>query len=81
MKCKQMIDAFLTGNISEAAMLHQQLLPIIKGLFEAPSPAPVKTALQLIGMDVGLVRLPMVPLTEQERTTLAKLLGCNNACL
>lgn len=72
---QQMIDAFLTGNISEAAMLHQQLLPIIKGLFEAPSPAPVKTALQLIGMDVGSVRLPMVPLTEQERTTLAKLLG------
>lgn len=72
---QQMIDAFLTGNISEAATLHQQLLPIIKGLFEAPSPAPVKTALQLIGMDVGSVRLPMVPLTEQERTTLAKLLG------
>jgi 4-hydroxy-tetrahydrodipicolinate synthase len=72
---QQMIHAFLTGNISEAATLHQQLLPIIKGLFEAPSPVPVKTALQLIGMDVGSVRLPMVPLTEQERTTLAKLLG------
>ncbi len=72
---QQMIHAFLTGNINEAATLHQQLLPIIKGLFEAPSPVPVKTALQLIGMDVGSVRLPMVPLTEQERTTLAKLLG------
>ena len=45
---QQMIDAFLTGNLSEAAKLHQQLLPIIKGLFAAPSPAPVKTALQLI---------------------------------
>ena len=72
---QQMIDAFLTGNLSEAAKLHQQLLPIFKGLFAAPNPAPVKTALQLSGMDVGSVRLPMVPLTEQERTVLANLLG------
>ena len=72
---QQMIDTFLTGNLNEAAKLHQQLLPIIKGLFTAPSPVPVKTALQLMGMDVGSVRLPMVPLTEQERTALANLLG------
>lgn len=72
---QQMIDAFFKGNFREAAKQHQQLLPIIKGLFAAPSPAPVKTALQLSGMDVGSVRLPMVPLTEQERTVLANLLG------
>lgn len=72
---QRMIDAFLTGNLKEAAKLHQQLLPIIKGLFAAPSPAPVKTALQLRGLDVGSVRLPMVPLSEQERTALANLLG------
>ena len=72
---QEMIDTFLTGNLNEAAKLHQQLLPIIKGLFTAPSPVPVKTALQLMGMDVGSVRLPMVPLTEQERTALANLLG------
>ena len=42
---QQMIDTFLTGNLNEAAKLHQQLLPIIKGLFTAPSPVPVKTAL------------------------------------
>lgn len=71
---QHMIDAFLTGNLSEAAKLHQKLLPIIKGLFAAPSPAPVKTALQIMGMDVGSVRLPMVPLNEQERATLANLL-------
>jgi 4-hydroxy-tetrahydrodipicolinate synthase len=72
---QQMIDAFLTGNLSEAAKLHQQLLPIFKGLFAAPNPVPVKTALQLSGIDMGSVRLPMVPLTEQERVTLANLLG------
>lgn len=68
-----MVDAFLSGRNEDAAKLHQRLLPIMQGLFAAPSPAPVKTALQLKGLDVGSVRLPMVPLTEQERSAVAKL--------
>lgn len=68
-----MVDAFLSGRHDDAAKLHQRLLPIMQGLFAAPSPAPVKTALQLKGLDVGSVRLPIVPLTEQERSAVAKL--------
>jgi 4-hydroxy-tetrahydrodipicolinate synthase len=34
----------------------------------------VKTALQVKGLDVGGVRLPLVPLTEQERVFLTKTL-------
>ncbi|MEH7882715.1 4-hydroxy-tetrahydrodipicolinate synthase [Bacillus sp. JJ1609] len=68
-----MVDAFLSGRNADAAKLHQRLLPIMQGLFAAPSPGPVKTALQLKGLDVGSVRLPMVPLTEQERSAIAKL--------
>ncbi|MBT2691502.1 4-hydroxy-tetrahydrodipicolinate synthase [Bacillus sp. ISL-55] len=68
-----MVDAYLSGRNADAAKLHQRLLPIMQGLFAAPSPSPVKTALQLKGLDVGSVRLPMVPLTEQERTAVAKL--------
>ena len=68
-----MIDAFVSGRTADAAKLHQQLLPIMQGLFTAPSPGPVKTALQLKGLDVGSVRLPLVPLTEQERTAVANL--------
>jgi len=71
---QQMIQAFFTGNVTEAAKWHQKLLPIMKGLFAAPSPAPVKTALQLKGLNVGSVRLPLVPLTEKERNELAELL-------
>ena len=44
------------------------------GLFEAPNPVPVKTALQMKGLDVGTVRLPLVPLTENERLELSKRL-------
>ncbi|OZI11514.1 4-hydroxy-tetrahydrodipicolinate synthase [Bacillaceae bacterium SAS-127] len=71
---QQMISYFLEGKHQEAAKIHQQLLPVIRGLFAAPSPVPVKTALQLKGMDMGSVRLPLVPLSEAERAALMKLL-------
>jgi 4-hydroxy-tetrahydrodipicolinate synthase len=71
---QEMIQAFLNGENEKAAKMHQDLLPIMQGLFAAPNPVPVKTALQLKGFDVGSVRLPLVPLTEQERNTLSNLL-------
>lgn len=71
---KEMIAAFEAGDHAKAAKFHQKLLPVMKGLFAAPSPAPVKTALQIKGLDVGSVRLPLVPLTEQERNQLMNLL-------
>lgn len=70
-----MIQAFLIGENQTAAKMHQKLLPIMQGLFAAPSPAPVKTALQLKGLDVGSVRLPLVSLTELERKTLTDLIN------
>jgi 4-hydroxy-tetrahydrodipicolinate synthase len=71
---QEMVKSYLAGENEKAAKLHQQLLPIIQGLFSAPSPVPVKTALQVKGMGVGSVRLPLVPLTEQERKELTNLL-------
>ena len=72
---QEMIMHFQTGNTAAAAKMHRQLLPVIRGLFKAPSPVPVKTALQMQGFDVGPVRLPLVPLTEQERIELSSLLS------
>lgn len=71
---KEMVNSFLAGNIEEASKMHQQLLPLMLALFKAPNPVPVKTALQLKGFDVGSVRLPLVPLTEEERKELAEYL-------
>lgn len=71
---QEMITAFENGDVKKAAQLHQQLLPIMKGMFIAPNPVPVKTALQIKGLDVGSVRLPLVPMTAEQRSELAKLL-------
>lgn len=71
---QEMITAFENGERQKAAKLHQKLLPLMNGLFSAPSPTPVKTALQIKGLDVGGVRLPLVPLSESERNFVASLL-------
>src|SRR5690625_5690878 len=48
---QSMIKAFIAGNVQEAAEIHRQLLPIMTGLFKAPSPVPVKAALQMRGIE------------------------------
>lgn len=69
-----MIAKFNNGNVREAAVDHRRLLPVMKALFAAPNPTPVKTALNLKGVPVGGVRLPMVPLNAEELTTLKEVL-------
>jgi 4-hydroxy-tetrahydrodipicolinate synthase len=70
-----LIQAFHNGENKEAARLHRKLLPVMNELFKAPSPAPVKTALQLKGLDVGGVRLPLLPLNQAERAALSACLN------
>ncbi|MGA9287599.1 MAG: 4-hydroxy-tetrahydrodipicolinate synthase [Anaerobacillus sp.] len=72
---QKMIAAYEAGQVKEATAIHHQILPIMNELFKAPSPSPVKTALQLKGMDVGSVRLPMIPLSAEERSLLAAALN------
>src|SRR5699024_10718386 len=71
---QSMVTAFNAGNVQKADEKHRKLLPIMTGLFQAPSPVPVKAALQMKGIEVGGVRLPLVELTESEREKLKKII-------
>jgi 4-hydroxy-tetrahydrodipicolinate synthase len=71
---QEMINSFKNGNVQEAASSHRNLLPIMRALFTAPSPSPVKAALNLNGIQVGGVRLPLVPLSEEETRALQRIL-------
>lgn len=75
---QQMLADFTSDNIKQAASQHRKLLPIMNALFAAPNPVPVKTALQLTGIQTGKVRLPMIPLNEEETITLRQLLQAGN---
>ena len=73
LEMKEMIDSFESNDTKRAAKLHQKLLPLMRSLFEAPSPVPVKKVLQWKGIDTGPVRLPLVSLSEKEEAELKKI--------
>jgi 4-hydroxy-tetrahydrodipicolinate synthase len=57
---KGMIEDYLAGRVEEAARTHRSLLPLISTLMTAASnPIPVKYALNLVGFQVGGLRLPL----------------------
>jgi 4-hydroxy-tetrahydrodipicolinate synthase len=63
---KQLIEAFLAGDIAEALRLNQQLLPIYTGIFRTQGVILVKAGLALQGRPAGPVRLPLVDATDHE---------------
>ncbi|QDP40349.1 4-hydroxy-tetrahydrodipicolinate synthase [Radiobacillus deserti] len=71
---KDMIQRFFAGDVQTAAKIHQHILPVMKALFMAPNPTAVKEALNLSGIDVGSVRLPLIPLNAREKQLLQQTL-------
>lgn len=66
----ELCDAYLTGNTTKACEMQLHYLKLIKALFMEVNPIPVKTAMNLMGMNVGNLRLP---LSEMEGANLEKL--------
>ncbi|MDW0118481.1 4-hydroxy-tetrahydrodipicolinate synthase [Sporosarcina thermotolerans] len=74
---QSMIRNFKLGDIQQAAKEHRRLLPMMKALFVAPNPSGVKAALNLTGVSVGGVRLPMIPLNDEQLLIVQKALTVN----
>jgi 4-hydroxy-tetrahydrodipicolinate synthase len=62
---KAAIEAFATDP-AKALRHYQSVAGVVKALFSAPSPVPVKYAASLNGFDCKSVRLPLVELSESE---------------
>ncbi len=71
---REMIAAFLNGDVKRAANLHKQLFPIFKGLFITSNPVPLKEALNQLGMNVGGLRLPLAEANANEKKFIGELL-------
>ncbi len=71
---EQCVEAFFNGNIEESKNLQLKYLPLIKMLFVETNPIPVKTAANLMGFNVGGLRLPLVEMSEKNREKLKETL-------
>lgn len=55
-----LVEAYLTGKVNEARRLQLKMLDLINTIFIETNPIPIKTAMNVLGMDVGECRLPLV---------------------
>ncbi|MBR5896989.1 MAG: 4-hydroxy-tetrahydrodipicolinate synthase, partial [Lachnospiraceae bacterium] len=64
------VASYLEGDVKKSARLQLEAIDLIKSLFIEVNPIPVKTALNLMGMNAGPLRLP---LTEMDGANVEKL--------
>ncbi len=64
-KTSQMVHEFLNGNVESARKTQLDAIPLINALFCEVNPIPVKEALNIMGYNFGIPRLPLTKLTEK----------------
>ncbi|PTL40315.1 4-hydroxy-tetrahydrodipicolinate synthase [Alkalicoccus saliphilus] len=74
---QRMVSAYSAGQNRYASQIHRELAPIMAAMFSAPSPAPVKAALEMMNISAGSVRLPLVPLNEEEKELVYRVIQHN----
>jgi 4-hydroxy-tetrahydrodipicolinate synthase len=64
---KEMVRRFRAGDVDGARALDDELLPSIELLRVVGNPIAIKCALNLLGHEVGGLRLPLVEASDEER--------------
>lgn len=66
------VDLYLKGQIQESLKLQLKAIPLINALFSEVNPIPVKAALNLMGKEVGTLRMPLTEMEEAHKAVLAE---------
>jgi 4-hydroxy-tetrahydrodipicolinate synthase len=73
---KEMVSAALAGDFKRARPIHERLLPLLTGNFIESNPIPAKAAMKMMGiLENDLVRSPLAPISEANRTKLEAILN------
>jgi 4-hydroxy-tetrahydrodipicolinate synthase len=64
--------SYLAGDVEQSRKLHLRTFDLIKALFVDVNPIPVKEAMNLMGMNVGKCRMPLVDMDEANKAILVK---------
>ena len=71
----QMVDAWHKGDTSAAIRMQVRLTPLCKAMFCDVNPIPVKTAMNMMGMNVGACRLPLCETSAANEALIRKTLA------
>lgn len=72
--CVSITENFFAGNLENARKLQLEYLDLINTLFCEVNPIPVKSALNMMGYNFGIPRLPLVEISHSNKEKLQKLL-------
>ncbi len=64
------VEEYLKGNVEKARKIQLDMNGLINTLFIEVNPIPVKTAMNLMGMEVGGLRLPLTEMSDNNLKTL-----------
>lgn len=71
---KALIESFWEGHVERARRLHLKLFPLCRAMFFETNPIPVNTAMKMLGMTNGEMRLPLCEMSEANRARLRRVL-------
>lgn len=72
---KALVTSWQAGDVAGAQEWHHKLFPLCRDMLGlSTNPIPVKAAMKLTGRDCGGVRLPLVPLTDDQQVSLRQTL-------
>lgn len=66
----ELCDKMFSGDVEGAAAMQVELSSLIDALFIEVNPIPVKEAMNLMGLGMGPLRLPMTPMEENTKAVL-----------
>ncbi|MBX9136077.1 MULTISPECIES: 4-hydroxy-tetrahydrodipicolinate synthase [unclassified Clostridium] len=69
-----MCESYLNGDCFKATKLQLDYLELMNDLFIETNPIPVKTAMNVMGMNVGELRLPLYKMNDKNKETLVNTL-------
>ena len=66
----EMCRAYFDGDVKRSCELQLKYLDLCSSLFIETNPIPVKTAMRLMGYNVGDLRLPLIDMDESNKEKL-----------
>ena len=70
-----MVNSYLNGDVEKAMKMQLDAIETIEALFCEVNPIPVKYALNEMGYDFGVPRLPLTELTSDNKKRMDKVLS------
>lgn len=66
------VAKYLEGDVKGSCEMQLNALPLVNALFSEVNPIPVKAAMNLMGKEVGPLRMPLTEMEEAHKETLKK---------